>query len=87
LRYDSFMLSWIVVLALGNIWNLESRKFLKGFDVLQVANETSLHRQRCADKYSKLSRDDMMCLLGDTTDELYPVYMQGTPNISFTFLR
>ncbi|KAG0567381.1 hypothetical protein KC19_7G131100 [Ceratodon purpureus] len=43
----------------------------------QVANETSLHRQRCADRYSKLSRDDMMCLLGDATDELYPVYMQG----------
>jgi len=43
----------------------------------QIANETSLHRQRCADGYSKLSREDMMCLLGDATDELYPVYMQG----------
>lgn len=27
-----------------------------------------------------------MCLLGDTTDELYPVYMQGTAMIIFFHL-
>lgn len=65
---------------LVDIWIGEKSE---GLDLLQIANETSLHRQRCADRYSKLSREDMMCLLGDATDQLYPVYMQGTSGSFF----
>uniref|UniRef100_A0A7I4EMF7 Peptidase C45 hydrolase domain-containing protein n=1 Tax=Physcomitrium patens TaxID=3218 RepID=A0A7I4EMF7_PHYPA len=49
------------------------------WSVKEIGAEPFFHANmhRCADRYSKLSRDDMLSLLGDTTDEPYPVYMQG----------
>ncbi|KAH9544505.1 hypothetical protein CY35_13G124600 [Sphagnum magellanicum] len=45
--------------------------------VPQVANETSLYRQKRAEQLSKLSKMEILSLLGNVSDEPYPIYMQG----------
>ncbi|CAK9202866.1 unnamed protein product [Sphagnum troendelagicum] len=45
--------------------------------VPQVANETSLYRQKRAEQLPKLSKMEILSLLGNATDEPYPIYMQG----------
>jgi hypothetical protein len=45
--------------------------------VPQVANETSLYRQKRAEQLPKLSKMEILSLLGNVSDEPYPIYMQG----------
>ncbi|KAH7421538.1 hypothetical protein KP509_13G062900 [Ceratopteris richardii] len=46
-------------------------------DISQVQDESSLHRHARAADLPKFTKDEILSLLGDTEDELYPIYMQG----------
>ncbi|XP_024528276.1 uncharacterized protein LOC9630912 isoform X1 [Selaginella moellendorffii] len=46
-------------------------------DVSQVSNDSSLHREKRAAEMPKNSLEEILAVLGDGSDELYPIYMAG----------
>ncbi|EFJ31230.1 hypothetical protein SELMODRAFT_88965 [Selaginella moellendorffii] len=43
----------------------------------QVSNDSSLHREKRAAEMPKNSLEEILAVLGDGSDELYPIYMAG----------